>query len=114
MKEFDKIYLAKYGNILTVRQLAEDLKTTQKEVKEVLEKLKMDGMYDIYKNISDYEWERLEKMQDEVIKTRYFKYSECMQKKVKKEIFKAFNVNIYETIMQFQKYEYGKEDFDRN
>lgn len=114
MKEFDKIYLAKYGDILTTRQLAEDLKTTQKEITDILVELKINGIYDIYKNISDYEWEKLEKLEDKQIKIKYFKKSKIMQEKVKKEIFNTFNVDLHETIIQFPKYEYAKIDFDRD
>ena len=114
MKEFDKIYLSKYGDILTIRQLAEDLMTTQKEIIKVLEELRINGVYEVYKNISDYEWEKLEKIEDKHIKARYFKYSKCLQEKVKQEIFNAFKINIHEVIMQFPKYEYKKDDFDKD
>lgn len=114
MKEFDKIYLSKYGDILTIRQLAEDLMTTQKEIIEVLEELKTNGMYEVYKKISDYEWEKLEKIEDNHIKAKYSKYSKYLQEKVKQEIFNEFKINIHEVIMQFPKYEYKKEDFDQD
>lgn len=84
MKEFDKIYLVKYESILSTRQLAEDLRTTQKETVESLSELKANGMYDVYKNISDYEWEQLEQLEDKQIKIKYFKESKAIQEKVKK------------------------------
>ena len=61
MKEFDKIYLAKYNEILTPRQLAEDLFTTITETESIIRELKATGLYEIYKNIPDEEWEKLEK-----------------------------------------------------
>ena len=104
MKEFDKIYLAKYESVLTTRQLAEDLRTTQKEITNTLNNLKANGVNEVYKEISDFEWEDLEKLKDEQIKIMYFKKSKILQEKLKKEIFNNFNLNLYETIIQFPKY----------
>lgn len=114
MKEFDKIYLVKYESILSTRQLAEDLRDTQKEIVKSLSELKANGMYDVYKNISDYEWEQLKQLEDKQIKIKYFKESKAIQEKVKKELFNNFKANLHEIIMQFQKYEYKKDDFDRD
>lgn len=114
MKEFDKIYLSKYESILTTRQLAEDLRTTQKEITNTLNNLKANGVNEVYKEISDFEWEDLEKLKDEQIKIMYFKKSKILQEKLKKEILNAFKVNLHEVIMQFPKYEYKKDDFDKD
>lgn len=114
MKEFDKIYLVKYESILSTRQLAEDLRDTQKEIVKSLSELKANGMYDVYKNISDYEWEQLKQLEDKQIKIKYFKESKAIQEKVKKELFNNFKANLHEIIMQFQKYECKKDNFDRD
>ena len=114
MKEFNKIYLAKYESILTTRQLAEDLRTTQKEITNTLNNLKANGINEVYKEISDFEWENLEKLKDEQIKIMYFKKSKILQEKLRKEILNAFKVNFHEFIMGFPKYEYKKDDFDKD
>lgn len=114
MKEFDKIYLSKYESILTTRQLAEDLRTTQKEITNTLNNLKANGVNKVYKEISDFEWEDLEKLKDEQIKIMYFKKSKILQEKLKKEILNAFKVNLHEVIKGFAKYKYEKDDFDKN
>lgn len=114
MKEFDKIYLAKYESVLTTRQLAEDLRTTQKEITNTLNNLKANGVNEVYKEISDFEWEDLEKLKDEQIKIMYFKKSKILQEKLKKEILNAFKVNLHEVIMGFPKYKYKKDDFDKD
>ena len=114
MKEFDKIYLSKYESILTTRQLAEDLRTTQKEITNTLNNLKANGVNEVYKEISDFEWENLEKLKDEQIKIMYFKKSKILQEKLKKEILNAFKVKLHEVIMGFPKYKYKKDDFDKD
>lgn len=114
MKEFDKIYLSKYESILTTRQLAEDLRTTQKEITNTLNNLKANGVNKVYKEISDFEWEDLEKLKDEQIKIMYFKKSKILQEKLKKEILNAFKVNLHEVIIGFPKYKYKKDDFDKD
>ena len=90
MKEFDKIYVAKYEKVLTTRQLAEDLRTTQKELLNIIENLKAIGMIDVYKNIPDEEWEKLERQTDEQIRFKYYKYSETINKKYFMEILEFF------------------------
>ena len=114
MKEFNKIYLAKYESVLTTRQLAEDLRTMQKEITNTLNNLKANGVNEVYKEISDFEWEDLEKLKDEQIKIMYFKKSKILQEKLKKEILNAFKVNLHEVIMGFPKYKYKKDDFDKD
>lgn len=81
MKEFDKIYLAKYENILTIRQLADDLKTSQKNIIYTLEDIKKTKMLDVYKGLSDWDWEKLENLKNDEIKFKYFRYSSYIQKK---------------------------------
>ena len=71
MKEFDKIYVAKYSDILTVRQISEDLGVKKQAVETVLENLKSTGLYEVYKDISDYEWDELEKKSDIEILNKY-------------------------------------------
>lgn len=90
MKEFDKIYLAKYNEILTPRQLAEDLFTTITETESIIRELKATGLYEIYKNIPDEEWEKLEKKTDKYVLNKYMCKSETQNKKAWKELIEAF------------------------
>lgn len=113
MKEFNKIYIAKYGDFLTMRQLAEDLRTTQEAVYNIKRQMQRNGILEIYKNISDEEWEKLEKLKDWQIKFRYYKRSAIIQEKTKKEIYEELKTeSIHEIVMKFDKYDYKKEEFD--
>ena len=114
IREFDKIYVAKYKNILTIQQLAEDLRSNKQEIENILKELRVNGMDEVYKNISDYEWEMLEDLKDEEIKMKYYKYSSILQEKALKEIYKTFMISTKEFIRNFPKYNYTKKNFDRD
>ena len=90
MKEFDKIYVAKYNETLTRRQLAEDLNSTPEEIEKIINDLTDNGLLKIYKNIPDEEWETLEKYTDEKIKFKYYKKSKEINKKLFRSIIKEF------------------------
>lgn len=90
MKEFDKIYVAKYEKALSIRQLAEDLKSTSEEIENIVNNLNETGLMKIYKSIPDEEWERLEKYTDEKIRLRYYKQSKEIHKKAFGKIIKEF------------------------
>lgn len=112
MKEFDKIYLAKYKDILTSRQLAEDLRIGIEDINSTLNDLNEKGLLEIYKGISDDEWEKLENKTDRYILEKYLPESRKYNEKVFKELIKQFQINFKEVIMQFEKYEYTKKEFD--
>lgn len=113
MKEFDKIYIAKYKDVLTTRQIAEDLRTSQIEISNSIDEMKDKGILEIYKSISDWEWEKLERLNDNNIKCKYYTKSEKLQKKIITEIFEKFKAeSIHEVLMKFDKYNYKKEDFN--
>lgn len=100
MKEFNKMYIAKYEGFLTMRQLAEDLRTTQEDIYNIKRQMQRNGILEIYKNISDEEWEKLEKLKDWQIKFRYYKKSAIIQEKTKKEIYKEFEDYYEKTIKE--------------
>lgn len=114
MREFDKIYIAKYCDYLTIRQLSEDLHVKQDLIKKEIDLLKETEMISIYKNMTDNEWEKLESLNDDIIKLKYYKKSEYIQNRVKQEFIKYFKTSIHDILIQFPKYEYKKEDFDRD
>lgn len=114
MKEFDKIYIAKYKDILTIRQLAEDLRTSQKQVNETIIELQKKGLDKIYQNISDLEWEKLEDKKDEYILKKYLHLSKKNNEKAFKDILEIFNKNISNSISKFEIYENTKEKFNFN
>lgn len=111
MKEFDKIYVAKYQHFLSVEQLSRDLKISKKEVINTKNELKTIGLNIVYKNIPDEEWEKLQKLTDEQIRFKYYNKSKIIKNRVLKEIKNTFKINL---IKQFPIYEYKKKDFDRN
>ena len=53
IKEFDKIYIAKYCENIDIGDLAKGLYTTKNQIESVIKQLKENGLYQIYKNISD-------------------------------------------------------------
>lgn len=112
MKEFDKIYLAKYKDILTARQLSEDLRIGIEDINSTLNDLNEKGLLEIYKGISDDEWEKLENKTDRYILEKYLPKSRKYNEKVYRELIKQFQINFKEVIMQFEKYEYTKKEFD--
>lgn len=101
MKEFDKIYLAKYEDILSEKQLAEDLHTSKTKIREILEEIKANELYEVYREISDEMWEIFEKKTDEYIKIECYKMSDKHNKKVLEDIIRDFEINIHEEIMKF-------------
>lgn len=109
--EFNKIYIAKYFEIIGIRQVAEDIKESQEKVKEALQDLKRSGLYEIYYNLSDSEWEKLEKLKDEEILKKYIPKTKDNNTKTFEELLEIFNINITETIMKFPLYNYTEDDF---
>ncbi len=109
--EFNKIYIAKYIEIIGRRQVAEDIHTSQEKVEEALQDLKRSGLYEIYRDLSDYEWEKLERLKDEEILKRYIPRTKNNNTKTIKELLDVFNINITETIMKFPLYNYTYWDF---
>lgn len=114
MKEFDKIYIAKYKDVLTRKQLSEDLGTSIEEIENVIKELNENGLLEIYKNITDYEWEKLENKTDEYILAKYLVKSRKYNKKVFEELVNAFKINFNEVIREFPVYQLKKETFDFN
>ena len=111
MKEFEKIYVAKYQHFLSTRQLSEDLNVSKKEIINVHNELKDNGLDMIYKNIPDSEWEKLQKFKDEQIKFKYYKQSKIIQNRTWKKIINDFNINL---LQQFPTYKYSKKEFNRD
>lgn len=115
MKEFDKIYIAKYKDILTIGQIAEDMRTTQKEINKIIEELKETGLDTIYENIPDEEWEKLENKTDIYILKKYIHLSRKNNDKAFKELINKFNkIDLIESIRKFPVYELKKDNFNFN
>ena len=93
MREFDKIYIAKYKDVLTIRQLAKDLKTTNTEIINTISFLKTTDILNVYNKIPDEEWEKLEKYTDEAIKRKYYGKSKKLMKTVIQKILIELNFN---------------------
>ena len=71
IKEFDKIYIAKYRDVLTTVQLAKDLGITKDKVENIISELMRSGLYKIYKEMPEEEWEELENKSNEYIIKKY-------------------------------------------
>lgn len=111
LSEFDKVYIVKYIDIIGEWQITKDLNITQKQVENVVVELKNNGLYEVYNSLSDYEWEKLEKMKKEDILKVYLPKTKNNNTKSVKELFELFNVNIAETIIKFPLYNYMECDF---
>lgn len=71
MKEFDKIYIAKYYELIEKWEFCRDFKITKTKLDCIVKDLKQTGLYDVYRKISDDEWEKLEKKKDSYIINLY-------------------------------------------
>ena len=100
ISEFDKIYIAKYIEIIGKRQVAEDIHISQEKVEDVIQNLKRSGLYDVYQELSDEEWERIERSSNEEVLRKYLPQV-INSKVVFEEIFEIFKVDLLETIMKF-------------
>lgn len=96
-----------------MNQLSEDLNVSQQEIVKEIKNMESKGIVDIYKNISDFEWEELEQLQDDEIKERYYNKSNKTQNEVIKEIINEFKVESLLDRMIFPQYNYKKENFDK-
>lgn len=72
MKEFDKIYIAKYYDDIEKWQIQRDLNINKEKLENIVKELKQSGIYDIYKKLSDDEWETLEKKSNLYILKKYY------------------------------------------
>lgn len=111
--EFDKVYIAKYVDNIGKWQISRDLNINQSKLENIIEELKKNGLYDIYHNLSEEEWEKIERMKRQDVLKKYLPKAENTGQKVKKELIELFFVNIRETIMKFPIYD-SKDEFNFN
>lgn len=104
MKEFDKIYIAKYYETIEKWQICRDLKIKMHELDAIVRTLKEKGLYDIYKKMSDDEWEKLEKKDDLEIQRIYMQKIPGYYIKMFNEIVKEFKEEIPEYRYLFEMY----------
>lgn len=114
MKEFDKIYIAKYYEQIGISEISKGFYITKREVKDIVNDLRRSGLYKIYKNMSDTEWERLEDKKDKGVKEKYMKQAKESNKNLFKEIVRTFQVDIHEEIGKFPIFNQNEKDFDFN
>lgn len=123
MKEFDKIYIAKYYEVIDKHQICRDFHIKVDELDNIVKDLKQIGLYDIYKKISDEEWERLENKKNAYILKTYISQIPKNYTKIVKEIVVEFEEEIpcYRYLFEIYKPEdytfefdyFYKEDFER-
>ena len=100
MRVFDKIYIAKYQNASTLWQLSIELNTTREEIDNVIEELNNTGKGNLYKDIPDEEWEKLENKTEAYVLSKYAKPI-----KSKTEIFKELINTFIPEKQNFQIYD---------
>lgn len=71
LKEFDKIYIAKYYEAIEKWQIQREFNLKEEELENIVKDLKESGIYSVYKNLSDDEWEKLENKTDLYILKTY-------------------------------------------
>ena len=118
MKEFDKIYIAKYDEILSNWQIGEDLEIRPDKVCTIKEELKESGLYDIYRNISDDEWDSLSNKSDMEILRTYLPRTQNFYEKIFDKVKKAFELEelaiykskVYKAKERIIKFDYFSEN----
>lgn len=114
MKEFDKIYIAKYYEVIEKWEFCREFKITKAELDGIVKDLKQTGLYDIYKKISDDEWEKLEKKKDAEILEKYSPKIEINYSKIFNELVLEFDEEIpcYRYLFEIYKPEDYNFEFD--
>ena len=114
MKEFDKIYVAKYYDAIEKWQICRDFYIKIDELESIVKDLKQTGLYDIYRKISDDEWEKLEKKKDSYIQKTYISKIPKNYAKIFSEIVADFREEIpcYRYLFEMYKPEDYKFEFD--
>lgn len=109
MREFDKIYVAKYYEVIEKWILCMDFGIKKDELDSIVKDLKQTGLYDIYRKMPDEEWEKLEKKKDSYILKVYMS-------KIPRDYTKIFNELVKEFTEQIPNYRnlfarYKPEDY---
>ena len=94
MKEFDKIYVAKYYGIVEKWQFCRDFQITKQQLDDIVKDLKETGLYDIYRKMSDDEWETLEKKRNSEILDKYLPKVPINYSKIFSELVLEFDEEI--------------------
>lgn len=114
MREFDKIYIAKYYEFIEKWQICREFKIKPDELEVIVKELKQTGLYEIYRKMYDDEWEKLEKKDDlDILKTYLPKISGYCTK-IFGEIIADFREEIqdYRYLFELYKPEDYKFEFD--
>lgn len=115
MKEFDKIYVAKYYEAIPKWQLSRDLGIKVDKLESIVDELKQKGLYEIYKRLSDDEWEKLEKKTDSFILNTYLPKKQVDYIKIFNEFIIEFKLQIAEDAKETHRYKfeiYKPEDYN--
>ena len=114
MKEFDKIYIAKYYGIVEKWQFCRDFQITKQQLDDIVTDLKQTGLYDIYRKMSDDEWEKLERKKDSDILKMYLPKISVNYSKIFSEIVSDFKEEIqcYRYLFEMYKPEDYTFEFD--
>lgn len=98
--EFDRVYIIKYLDELGIQEISKSFQTSSKIIEEVIEEIKVLGLYKYYKDMPENEWENLsgrtKRRQQELINEGYKRYS--------KQLFKNLVNEFKEEYPMFEKY----------
>lgn len=114
MREFDKIYVAKYYEVIDKGQICRDFYIKEDKLDSVIRDLKQTGLYDIYRKMPDEEWEKLEKKKDSYILKTYMSRIPRNYAKIFSEIVEELREEIpdYRYFFELYKPEDYKFEFD--
>lgn len=113
LREFDKIYIAKYYDLIEKWQILREFNLKEDELENIVKDLRQIGIYEVYKNMSDEEWEMLEKKSDLYILRTYLPKIPGYYLKIFNKIVANFKEDLETTYKyQFEIYNQKKNTFN--
>lgn len=97
MKEFDKIYIAKYYGVIEDGQIYREFNIKKDELENIIKELKQNEIYEVYKNLTDDEWETLEKKSDLYVLSTYLPQTPGYNLRIFNKIVANFKEEIEQT-----------------
>lgn len=113
MKEFDKIYIAKYYGVIENWQIYREFNIKKEELENIIKELKQNEIYEVYKNLTDDEWEKLEKKSDMYVLSTYLPQTPGYHLRIFNKIVANFKEEIEQTYKyKFETYKTEEKTFD--
>jgi hypothetical protein len=102
MKEFDKIYIAKYYEKIPTEIMGKSFNVSSRKINNIIEELKKDRVDEVYKLMSDEEWEKTENQKDDYVRKKYILKQKEKDKAIFKQILDVFTVSVEQVLNQFE------------